>query len=130
LQIVFLLKAEFCRCYQQSKSIVQDFRSTAKRTPLVKRVAAACFLLLFLGINLVASSSRLHQAIHHDANNPHHECVFVRVLNGQCLEAVPPAEVQIRFVEAELPHFQVPILLLASRDYVHRPGRAPPLALS
>jgi hypothetical protein len=88
---------------------------------------AGVLLLLFLGIDLVATSHRLHQAIHPDAATPTHQCVFVRVSSGHCLTQSAPVLVCLPAQEVTVVSCEFSPVVLPSCDYVHLPGRAPPV---
>ena len=87
-------------------------------------------LLLFLGINLVATSHRLHQAIHPEAAGTKHECVFVRVLTGHFVGEATPVMVYLPAQEVSIVSCEYSPVILPSLDYVHLPGRAPPVFCS
>jgi hypothetical protein len=88
---------------------------------------AGVLLFLFLGINLVATSHRLHQAIHPDAAGAKHECVFVRILTGHFVGDSGPVLVYLPVQGVSIVSCEYRPIILPSCDYVHLPGRAPPV---
>ena len=88
---------------------------------------AGLLLCAFLAINIIASSHRLHEAVHHDANTLKHDCVFVRILTGHCLGDTQPVLVSVPVLEMAWASQDLPVVLILSGEYFHLPGRAPPL---
>jgi len=91
-----------------------------------RRVWAAFGLMLFLTVQLLASSAALHKLIHADADSPGHHCAVTLFTSGQvsAAEAVP---VLVAFVAALF--FLLPILRSAefpSFAYRFSASRAPP----
>lgn len=105
--------------------------TTAKfANPLWKRVAAAFFLLAFLGIHAVSISHQLHAELHHDAGESDHHCVFVQISNGQIIAQAAPASVPLPVVSESNACSTFAAFVLPLRDYVLLPGRAPPVSLA
>jgi hypothetical protein len=109
---------------------MQHVTSTIGRSPLFKRVMAVLLLLSFLGIHAVASSSRLHKAIHHDAKSPNHDCVFVHVSACHCLGGTQTIAVPMPAAEFTVLAYGASLFIFSSRDYLLLPGRAPPVSLA
>ena len=84
-------------------------------------------LLLFLTLDVVASSPSLHKAFHHDANTPNHRCVVTLLIHG-LLNAPAVFAGLVAFVGAVI--FQplpARAAVHSSFDYRFSPSRAPPL---
>jgi hypothetical protein len=91
-----------------------------------RRVWAMIGLVLFLALQLVASSEPLHKLIHADADSADHHCAVTLFSQGQvnAAETVSPL---IAFVAALF--FLLPLLqsaVFSSFDYRFAPSRAPP----
>ncbi len=106
---------------------MQTLRATA-RNPLGRRLVAALFLVVFLGISLVSASHQLHHAVHHDASVPNHECVFVQISQGQLLMDAILVFVPVPLAIESLTVSAPTSLSVLSRDYILVPGRAPPVS--
>ena len=88
---------------------------------------ALLFLLLFLGVHAISASHSLHKQVHHDAGAANHECVFVQVLSGHCLDTAQPMVLpEPHDIVAEL--HSAPVFIFVSCDCPLLPGRAPPLS--
>jgi hypothetical protein len=102
----------------------------ALRSPIIRwtSIGAMIFAVLFCG--LLASSLALHEIIHPDAHDEHHECAITVFAHGQVNltigEPVLPAPVFREFQTVVF--FQSAIL--TSNDYLLLPGRAPPVLAS
>jgi len=91
-------------------------------------VAAVILMVLFCG--LLSSSPKLHEIIHPDANNQHHQCAITIFAHGhvdltgggQTLGAPLffESRASVLFESA----------ILSSSDYLLLPGRAPPVLAS
>jgi hypothetical protein len=95
--------------------------------PLLRRMAALFFLLLFLGIHAVAAEHALHQQIHHDAGAADHECVFVQFSSGHCLGVSAPVELPVLEVFTVTTAPVVDVTFVSSACPI-LPGRAPPVS--
>ncbi len=86
------------------------------------------FMVLFCG--LLSSSSILHEIIHPDANNEHHQCAITVFAHGH-VDLTDGGPILLAPVFRE---FQAAVLfesaVLASSDYLLLPGRAPPVLAS
>lgn len=86
------------------------------------------FLVLLCG--LLSSSPTLHEIIHPDAHDAHHECAITVFAHGQVdlTDGGPilAAPVFLEFQAAAL----VESAVLSSSDYLILPGRAPPVFAS
>ena len=86
------------------------------------------FVVVFCG--LLSSSPSLHQLVHPDSNNEHHQCAITIFAHGHVdLTVGSPVLVAPIFRE-----FQAAALfesaILSSSDYLLLPGRAPPVLAS
>ena len=89
---------------------------------------AMMFLVLLCG--LLSSSSTLHEIIHPDANDGHHECAITVFTHGH----VDLTDGGPILVAPAVREFQAAVLvesaILSSDDYLLLPGRAPPVLSS
>jgi hypothetical protein len=93
----------------------------------LRLVSSLFCLLLFVTLQVFASSSPLHRLIHHDADSPNHHCAVTLLAQGQVNSPVvwpglvSPVDTFI---------FYLPLLEsegVSSFDYRLSPSRAPPL---
>jgi len=98
----------------------------AKRVLRAAKCGGAYFCLsLFLAIYAMAAVPALHQLLHHDANDPSHECAVTLFLGGQVhcpgtdVAAIEPLPVLISPAPARCADF-------VSADVRLLPGRGPP----
>src|ERR1044072_3874612 len=68
----------------------QTGKSVASRSESSRRVFALICLVLFVGLQIFASSSALHRAIHNDADSPTHHCVISLIKQGEATVAAAP----------------------------------------
>lgn len=100
----------------------------SREIPLWKRLAAGFFLVAFLAIHAVSVSEKLHHAVHHDAAETNHKCVFVQVSNGQCLcVADNPPSLSLPLIREATVIFAFSFAILPSQQYLLLPSRAPPV---
>ena len=89
---------------------------------------AMIFMVLFCG--LLSSSASLHQVIHSDANDKHHECAITVFAHGH-VDLTDGGPILATPVFRE---FQAAVFfegaILSSSDYLLLPGRAPPVLAS
>jgi hypothetical protein len=97
------------------------------RSESSRRVSAAFFLLLFLALQLFASSESLHKWIHPDADSADHHCAITLISHGQvnASEAALPLAAFVAALFFILPRLQSAIS--SSFDYRFSASRAPPL---
>lgn len=96
------------------------------REPGTRRVGAVFALLLFLTLQLFASSESLHKLIHPDAGSPDHQCAITLFTHGQ-VDAPATVLPTVEFVAAVL--FLLPLFqsaVFSSFDYRFSVSRAPP----
>jgi hypothetical protein len=99
----------------------------SSRSETSRRVSAAFCLLLFLALQLFASSESLHKWIHPDADSADHHCAVTLISHGQ-VNASEAALPLVAFVAALF--FVLPPLrsaVFSSFDYRFSASRAPPL---
>jgi hypothetical protein len=97
------------------------FRSLSRRP----RVVAAALFFLFLSILAFAASPALHELIHADAKDVHHQCAITVLAHGQvdapaCEVSAPVPTVCFELFSPVTASFASPIL------EQFPPGRAPP----
>jgi len=96
----------------------------------VKRSVAGLMLFLWLLTTAMAVCPALHELIHKDADDPHHQCAVTVVIHGNFLssDTTPVNVVPVQTVEISSASF-VSVLLPAIS---YRPdfGRAPPASFS
>lgn len=112
--------------YFQSMKAAMHIASFRGRS--FRRVSGIICLVLFLTLQLFASSESLHKLIHPDADSPDHHCAITMLAHGQVAasEALP---ILVGFVA--ILFFVLPLLKSAeysSFDYRFSSSRAPPLA--
>jgi hypothetical protein len=99
--------------------------------PLWKRIAAALFLAAFVGIHLVGVSEQLHEAVHHDAKESSHSCVFLLVSKGDFSASGETVVAPLLDLPSDaLVELSSVSLQISAPDHLLLPGRAPPLFLS
>jgi len=92
------------------------------------RLVAAAMILLLLSILALAASPALHEWIHPDAKDVHHDCVVTTLAHGQvdapaCDVSAPVSNPCFELVSPVTALFSCPILELFP------PGRAPPFCV-
>jgi hypothetical protein len=95
-----------------------------RRSP--RRLAVLLCLVLFLVLQVFASSGALHQAIHPDAASADHHCAITLITGGQLNS--PAVLVALLAFVATFLFLQPPLnaAVLSSVDLRLAPGRAPP----
>jgi hypothetical protein len=89
------------------------------------RVSAAVMTFLFLALLAIAASPALHQAIHPEAKDAHHDCAITALAHGQVDAPTPDISVAVpndcvqSSSPVTIPFFSTTLKLLP-------PARAPP----
>jgi len=93
------------------------------RTPL-----GVLSILIILLLNLLAASPSLHELLHHDANQPGHQCAVTVFAHGQVDSSVVDVAMPIPAATIE---FSPPILVSVPSALAAAlpPGRGPPVSL-
>jgi hypothetical protein len=96
------------------------------REPGTRRVGAVFALVLFLTLQLFASSESFHKLIHPDADSADHQCAITLFTHGQVNSSVValPTIVFVAALCFLLPLFQSAVI--SSFDYRFSASRAPP----
>jgi len=91
-----------------------------------KTVLSAFLVLQLLTLLALAASPALHHALHHDSDQPGHDCLVTAFVKGQVSEAVLPLVVAF-FAIFLICAMRLPGLPpRLSFEYRFAPGRAPP----
>ncbi|MDB6120188.1 MAG: hypothetical protein JWO08_3969 [Verrucomicrobiaceae bacterium] len=68
--------------------------------PAVAIGVAACVLMQMVLALAMAAAPDLHEHLHHDAGDSHHECAVTHLLQGDFGDAAPPPSLAIAPVQA------------------------------
>ncbi len=68
--------------------------------PAVAIGAAACVLMQMIMALAMAVAPDLHEHLHHDAGDSHHECAVTHLIQGDFGDATPPPSLAIAPVQA------------------------------
>ena len=88
-------------------------------------VLASFLTALVLLLAAMATCPELHQLIHHDADEPGHECAVTMFLHGQVDSVVVAVAASLPIGPIELPPVRVTSVFSAPREMLP-PGRGPP----
>ncbi len=83
-------------------------------------------LSLWLGLMFLATSERLHHALHEDAGELHHQCPVVTLAKVQLLSPPTTVVVADAAVLGFLPKLPESIAFVRPSDVSLAPGRGPP----
>lgn len=109
----------------RSMQIMRKLRKCFGRT--VQTVLSAFLVLQLLVLLALAACPSLHHALHHDSDQPGHDCLVTAFVKGQVGEAVLPLIVTF-FAAFLICAGRLPGLpLRLSFEYRFAPGRGPPL---
>ncbi len=92
----------------------------------MRRFWAVVCLLLFLTVEVLASSAALHDVIHPDATSPLHHCVVTLLAQGQITSGTVAAEVVLLAVVVLLRLPPLKTVANVAFDCRLSPSRAPP----
>ncbi len=91
-------------------------------------VAAVILMVLFCGF--LSSSAKLHEIIHPDANNQHHQCAITIFAHGQVDLTDGGQALATPILLESRASVLFESAILTSSDYLLLPGRAPPVLAS
>lgn len=125
-----MLKDAGSACVAQAEIVslraLNAFETSGHRGGVLRLAAGALMLCLWLGLVVLATSERLHHALHEDAGELHHQCPVVTLAKVQLLEVpamVVVADTAFLGFLPELPEF---IQFASQSDLRLTPGRGPP----
>ena len=102
------------------------FWNPTKRPQGIGRFSAGCLMLvLWLGAFAVTASPDLHRLVHHDAQNPAHECWITQIQSGMesgFVAAAAPAPVLVPITPVGI----VEVQFIPAGDPNLSPSRGPP----
>jgi hypothetical protein len=100
------------------------------RCPVIARSWAGAMIFMVLLCSLLSGSPALHQIIHPDANDEHHECAITMFAHGHVnlTDGGPILTVPVFRKLLASDFFEGAIFV--SSDYLLLPGRAPPVPAS
>jgi hypothetical protein len=106
----------------------QKERVSRKYNPatVVKQAAAVLLCAFVLFLAALAASPSLHEWLHHDANEPDHECAVTQFLHGHVDTTTIAPVVAVAFALFGGIALLAETFVLSSADYRFSPSRAPP----
>ena len=100
------------------------------RDPISRWISTGIMIFAVLFCGLLSSSSSLHEIMHPDANNQHHQCAITIFAHGQVeLTDGGPILADPVFLDVQAAALFESVIL-SSNDYLLLPGRAPPVPAS